>query len=117
MKYLSLYILCQLACLPLIALGIPVVGIILMLRGTGSPWPKWAWVWFNDENGYGPLVGLWGAFVWLALRNPVDNFKYLPIVFGKGRPLWYWSNGNWYAKAGWESNGTICGSAGAGKGY
>jgi len=113
MKHVLLYILCQLVCIPLNILGVIVVPVCLLL----PKWPRWAWVWFNDEDGYGPYKSYFGKLYWLLIRNSVDNFKYVPGVFGLGRPLWYWSNQRWYAKAGWESNGTICGSAGSGKGY
>ena len=107
MKYLPLFILCQLICVPLTALG-----LVICL------WPAfahWTWLWWNSEGV--PEGTWWQTYVYTALRNPVDNFKFLPVVFGLDRPLLYWSNQKWYAKAGWESDGQICLSAGAGRGY
>lgn len=83
-------------------------------------WPKITWLFANDDDGIaypGRPVTRWNVFVWTAFRNPVANLRHVPGVSAKGRPLWYWSNGKYYAKAGWLSDGYICLSAGSGKGY
>jgi hypothetical protein len=59
----------------------------------------------------------WDAYVYLAWRNPVANLRHVPGVSKVGRPLWYWSNQKYYAKAGWMSDGYPCLSFGSGKGY
>ena len=115
MKYLPLFILCQLICVPLTALG-----LVICL------WPALArisWLWWSKDGV--PAGSWWQTYDYTALRNPVDNFKFLPVVFGLNRPLWYhtwiWTVDGYseqlYWKAGWESDGQICLSAGAGRGY
>jgi hypothetical protein len=78
---------------------------------------KLSWLWWNNEDGAGSNHTWWAEYVWLAWRNPVNNLRFVPGVSAKGRPLLYWSNGRWYAKMGWLSDGYPCMSAGAGKGY
>jgi hypothetical protein len=117
-KYVALFVLIQAINVPLILLGLPVCALCCHLH----TWPRWAWLWGNDQDG--PLAGgttAWDVFQWTALRNPVHNLALVPGVFGKGRPLWYrtWTmfGRQFYAKAGWMSNGYIACSAGAGRGY
>jgi hypothetical protein len=117
MRYLPLFILIQLANIPLMLIGIPVVAYQV------TRWPhnfdRWAWLWWNDEDGYGPSTSYWERFSWLALRNSVNNLRHVPGVSKIGRPLWIrnWTIGGklFYAKAGWLSNGYPVMSAGAGK--
>lgn len=49
-------------------------------------WPDIFWLWGNDEDGVNPQwwqdrhpnwPHWWQAFVWLAIRNPVNNHRYL----------------------------------------
>lgn len=124
LKYILLFVLIQLINIPLTIIGIPLVAAILALEGKGlglSVWPNWAWLWFNDEDGFGPKKGFLNEFVWLALRNPVANLRHVRGVSGVGRPLFYrtWLSFNkqFYVKAGWMSNGFPALSAGAGKGF
>lgn len=121
---------------PLWLLGILVCGVLsLTMRMSGAPgiiasmgpqhWPKWAWIWDNEIDGiFGPTntpYTRWQAFYWSALRNPVNNFRFVVGVSQKGRPLWYktWTilGKQFYAKAGWKSDGYPCFSVGAGRGY
>lgn len=117
MKYIPLFILIQLVSLVLSVVGIPLVAVCLLL----PKWPRFAWVWFNDEDGYGPKAGYWNKFVWLALRNSVNNLRYVPGVSKVGRPLYYriWlvEGRTFYFKAGWLGDGYPALSAGAGIGY
>jgi len=108
MKYIPLFVLIQLVNLPLLLLG-----LVICL------WPNLAhalWLWWNDDDP--PWNKPWAQqYYWLALRNPVSNLRHVPGISGAGRPLWYWSNGSWYAKAGWTSNTYPVLSLGSGKGY
>jgi hypothetical protein len=122
LPWCALFILIQLVSLVLQIIGIPVIGICLI-----ASW-RVPWIWWNDDDGAGPdSHSKWEAFVWLALRNPVDNLKRVPGVAGPGRPLLYhwWTStpqdpkSGHYVKAGWESGEPyfpVC-SAGAGRGY
>ena len=107
MKYIALFVLIQLVNLPLMVAG----WLLCLLR----PVP---WLWNNtDDAELLSEMTYWQAYVYLAWRNPVANLRHVKGVSGKGRPLWYWSNGKHYAKAGWMSDGYPCLSAGSGKGY
>jgi hypothetical protein len=125
MKYVPLFLLIQLINLPLLILGVPVCGLLALvgaqkLSGKIYIWPAPFWIWSNAIDGvYGPSnpQTRWQAFYWTALRNPVSNFRLVKGVSGAGRPLWYWSNGKHYAKAGWVSTGWPVLSAGAGRGF
>lgn len=107
MKYLPLFILIQLINLPLM-----IAGWVLCLLPSGSV----PWLWQNPDSDVAAMT-YWQRYVYEAWRNPVSNLRSVPGVFGKGRPLWYWSNQKYYAKAGWESDGYLCLSAGSGRGY
>jgi hypothetical protein len=107
-----LFALIQLVNIPLMALG----WLICL-------WPalaKASWLWWNSDDG---AVGAtwWAQYVWLAWRNPVANLRHVPGVSRAGRPLWYrtWtmSGKQFYAKAGWMSDGFPALSAGAGRGF
>lgn len=106
--YVLLFILIQLVNLPLMVLGWfmpPPVALML-------------WLWWNDDDDAlleGMSMGQ--QYIYLSWRNPVANLRHVPGVSAKGRPLWYWSNGKHYAKAGWMSDGYPCLSAGSGKGF
>lgn len=123
MKYIPLFLLIQLINIPLMVLGWFIVALCVTAtrRGWLRDWPHWAWLWFNDEDGYGTIPGWWGAFDWLALRNPVANLRHVRGVSKVGRPLYYrtWlvKGRQFYVKAGWMSDGYPACSAGAGRGY
>lgn len=135
MKYIPLFILIQLVSLVLTIIGIPVCAYLSYVHGyTYDPntkqchWPSWAWVWDNQEDGVLPpwyrlRVGFaWSdahaMFMWTAIRNSCNNLRYVPGVSKPGRPLWYWTNGTHYAKAGWEAKtGWPSLSAGSGRGF
>lgn len=109
MRYVLLFLLIQLINIPLTILG--------WLTCLSPTMAYCLWLWWNDEDGSGPGTTWWSKYVWLAWRNPVANLKHVPGVSGVGRPLWYWSNQKFYAKAGWLSNGYPCLSFGSGRGY
>lgn len=114
LKYLPLFLLIQGVSLLLMVPGFFVTAFLLMHNRV---WPAWAWIWWNDDDGYGPDMGYWHELYWLAWRNPVDNIRHVPGVSKIGRPLWYWSDNKHYAKAGWMSNGYPCCSLGSGPGH
>lgn len=108
MKYPLLFAAIQLINLPLM-----VIGWIVCLPGFPTPW-----LWRNSDDIFIILkMSPWETYWYTAWRNPVGNLRHVKYVSGIGRPLWYWSNGSHYAKAGWLSNGYPCLSFGAGKGY
>jgi hypothetical protein len=86
---------------------------------------SWMWIFDNEEDG---LAAAWylerhsnrplalNIFIWTALRNFANNLRYVKGVSEVGRPLWLWTNGKYYAKAGWLSDGYPAISAGSGKG-
>lgn len=132
----ALFVLIQFASLVLTVAGIPVCGFLALCKlsslGPLLPsgeqlwhWPAWAWIWDNQEDGVDPMWyrdahANWPAslreFTWAALRNPVNNLRYVRGVSLKGRPLWRktWGDrpGGWYAQAGWNSSGFPVLSAG-----
>lgn len=127
MKYFFLFILIQIIALILAIIGIPICAVLSFggysRQTTGVVlgklnWPRWAWLWDNDEDGTAPLAFTnqhpsWSLnrceFVWTALRNPVNNFRFVPGVSKVGRPLWRktWGTkpGGWYIQAGWNNSG------------
>lgn len=127
MKYIALFILIQLVSLVLTIVGIPVCAVLAWGRfyhyDQKYHWPKWAWVWDNEEDGVAPsgYTTRWGQFVWTALRNPCNNLRFVVGVSGSGRPLLYktWTmfGKEFYLKWGWMSDGYPAFSAGAGRGY
>jgi hypothetical protein len=108
--YAALFALIQLVNLPLMALG------WLICLSPALAHDTWLW-WNSDDQKLIDAMSWWNAYVYLAWRNPVANLRRIPGVSGKGRPLWYWSNQKFYAKAGWMSDGYPACSAGAGRGY
>jgi hypothetical protein len=133
MKYIPLFIAIQVASLLLMIAGIPICAVLAygkFARWDGKQWhwPAWAWIWDNEEDGdtatwYSQQHANWSLahreFIWTALRNSVNNLRYVRYVSGKGRPLWLrnWQmrGKTYYAKAGWSSAGFPVMSAGAGK--
>jgi len=107
-KDIALFTLIQLANIPLM-----IVGLVLCV----GAYDNIPWLWQNQDDPPQKEWSWWKTYSWLALRNPVANLRHVKGVSGKGRPLWYWSNGKYYAKLGWMSDGYPCMSAGAGKGY
>ena len=137
LKYVALFIAIQLAALLLAVVGLPICAVLAALTlettqpreipppyGSGIPqvvwgWPKPFWLWSNGVDGvWGPGKPhtRWQAFYWTALRNPVNNLRFVPGVSLIGRPLWRrtWGAkpGGWYAQAGWNSSGYPVLSAG-----
>lgn len=135
MKYIPLFLLIQIISLVLQVIGLPVCLYLAAFGkwrdlGFNAPsidhFPKLAWIWDNDEDGIYPWFYVrenlaWSptriCFTWTVLRNPVANLKHVPGVSKVGRPLFYRSNGKFYVKAGWMSNGYPACSFGAGRGY
>jgi uncharacterized membrane-anchored protein YitT (DUF2179 family) len=113
MKYIALFVLIQFVNIPLMVLG----WFICLSPALA----KFTWLWWNDEDQTGPSQKWWDQYVWLAWRNSVANFKHVPGVSGKGRPLWYrvWviRGKTYYWKSGWMSNGFPALSAGPGRGW
>lgn len=131
-KYVTLFALVQLAQLPLMIIGVPLIAVMAALKryhidGMEDHWDdSFMWLWDNEQDGIddmGPMN--WATiFYWSALRNPVHNFGLVSWVngAGKGRPLYYRTvlvkgKHQFYFKAGWMSNGYPCLSIGAGRGY
>jgi len=94
-----------------------VLGLFICL------WPAFAkctWLWWNDDDG---AVGktYWERYYWLAIRNPVDNFKHVRWTQRSYGPLFYktWIRQGkmYYAKVGWMDNTFCCMSAGSGRGW
>lgn len=75
----------------LFLIGLPVTYLMVKRDHQSSHWPKWAWLWGNDEEGY----PVWAAqrniepWHWYAIRNPVNNLRY---VFKDREANW---SGNW----------------------
>jgi hypothetical protein len=123
LKYIALFLAIQLVSLILVILGVPLCAALAYLHGgdfdgTHYHWPRWAWLWDNEEDGVAPAWyrqahADWSLerimFVWAGLRNPANNLRFVPGVSGKGRPLWRktWGPrpGGWYAQAGWLGTG------------
>lgn len=132
--YVALFALIQLASLALSIIGVPICAVLSAfdcVEVVRSPitqkvigvWPKLFWLWSNDEDGVDPpgYGTRWKMFVWTALRNSVNNLRFVPGVSHAGRPLFYrtWTmhGKDFYVKVGWMSDGYPACSAGAGRGY
>lgn len=111
----------------LMVIGWVVIAFLAGLRAKslmGATWhfPGWAWIWDNEIDGVcGPLPPTrWNIYYWSALRNPVNNLRFVYGVSKKGRPLvyrtWKWLSRDFYYKLGWMSDGYPCLSFGGGKG-
>lgn len=101
----------------LVILAIPGVPLIAVLAWRGvyrkrpsayfdrdvMQFPRWAWLFSNDEDGVDGLRGgdpaqhWWSErtagwsdarriFVWSAFRNPVNNLRYIPLLNPKFEP-------------------------------
>lgn len=138
MKYVATFIAIQLVSLVLSVIGLPVCAALAYtdsysydIHADTYHWPKWAWLWDNEEDGVCPHWYIlahptWTisrvAFYWTALRNPCNNLRFVRGVSRPGWPLWYktWTmlGRQFYAKAGWEAKtGYPSLSAGSGRGY
>jgi hypothetical protein len=115
------FVLVQLLSVALTVVGLVLIPILLGMRLTytqPAPWkPLWAgptwvrptirnfrggwltWLWCNDEDGIDGQ-GQHNAFVWSALRNPVDNLKFKAAY--PGGPYFYEEFGAFYFKAGFD---------------
>lgn len=137
-KYIALFIIAQLAQLPLMLLGLLLIAVMAKLGRYKQTAPGvyhwvdgWMWVYDNEQDGIDPgeATAHWkNIFNWSALRNSVHNYALLNWVNGnnadgtsKGRPLWYheWQSSEslHYFKAGWMTSGYMCLNGGAGRGY
>lgn len=127
--YVALFAAIQTAAFVLALMGVPICALcayVLPGRVVKSPvtrlpmltFPGWAWLWANDEDGvyptwYARVNPTWSmsrvSFVWTALRNPVNNLRFVRGVSVKGRPLWRktWGAkpGGFYVSAGWNGSG------------
>jgi hypothetical protein len=142
-KWWLIFVAIQVGQIPLMVVGVPVC-LALSFAHAWHPvrcdrqwsavygqtifvWPRWAWVWSNDEDGvlarwyvnaYPNRPLWWLAFVWSALRNSCHNYCLIPGIFGEGRPIWVrnwiWRGTKYYIKAGWVSAGWPVLSAGKG---
>ena len=137
MKYIPLFVVIQLVAGVLALLGLPVCLVLSLITKpswsgpTHFPGRGWFWLWDNDEDGVCPPWYLmvhnkrpiWlNIFIWTALRNSVNNLRYVKGVSLPGRPLWYktWliAGRQYYVKAGWEARtGWPSLSAGGGRGF
>lgn len=130
--YSPLFWLIHMTSFNLVVLGVPLIALAAALHGYDLKGPvgrmrlQWTfppmWVYGNLEDGIsvpGRAVTWWNIFYWSALRNTCNNLRYVPGVSKAGRPLWLRTRKirgkNYYAKAGWLSNGYPCLSAGAGQ--
>jgi len=77
--------------------------------------PEWAWIFDNAEDGVIPIWYImfhskrnlkFNIFLWTAIRNPCNNFRFVRGVSKVGRPLWRvtWRmfGKPYYAQAGWQ---------------
>lgn len=126
-----LFVLIQLVSLALAIIGIPLIALLayfyawILVSGKFQWRGGWlTWLWGNEENGIvGPGISLnrWNAFKWSALRNPCNNLRFVPGISKAGRPLWLrtWTlfGREFYAKAGWLTDGYPALSVGAGRGF
>lgn len=111
----------QLMNVPLFLAGLFIVPVLMLL----PTWPRWGWIWYNDDDGFGPVQGFWHQYVWFALRNPVDNLKHAQWPFEvatPGGPLlyktWFWGKRQFYYKIGYMPHqGFPALSAGGGRGW
>jgi hypothetical protein len=115
------FIMVQLVSIVLTVVGLVLIPILLAFDLTYpqlAPWkPLWAgptwkrplvhnfkggrltWLWSNDEDGIDGQ-GKYNAFVWSALRNPVNNLKFVTAL--KGGPYFYEEVKGFYFKAGFD---------------
>ena len=74
--------------LALAIIGLVVIPFALVYERFTKEWPRWAWVWGNDEEGcpawWIDRVSLdhwytdrWPYWWWYAIRNPVNNSRFI----------------------------------------
>ena len=74
--------------LALFTLGGIILGLFIVPYAIRQDeWPKWAWLWGNDEEGYPDWFAKkaanswyrkhWPKFHWYAIENPFNNLRYL----------------------------------------
>lgn len=99
-----------------LSINMEIVGWVVCLSPALA---KVSWIYWNDDDG---AVGdtWWKRYLWLAWRNPVDNFKHVRWTQAPG-PLvyktWMWRGKQYYYKAGWMSDTYCALSFGSGRGY
>jgi hypothetical protein len=124
-RYIALFIFIQAIAFVLLLAGLPIVAILALFKlWTNDNPPQWqggfiTWLFSNEIDGvFGPNNPRtrWQAFYWSALRNPVNNFRFVPGVSGVDRPFVKYIFGNYYFQAGWNDSGYPVLSAGSGQG-
>lgn len=114
------WIVYQLINVPLMLLGLLIVPVaIAFLRErvspiTGKPIvdaPAWLWPWGNSEDGYDPLWywiarPRWSRFrrmyTWAAIRNSVNNLRWVPILNPKLNPARICAVGGMHWSLAWQ---------------
>ena len=125
MQYIALYVLIQLVSLVLTIVGLPICAVLAYgrfwtydLSRDAYRYPRWAWIWDNEEDGTLPYWYVlahpyWSQarlmFHWSALRNPCNNLRYVPGVSKVGRPAYRKTftvaGHHLYVQAGWNLRG------------
>jgi hypothetical protein len=135
LKYIPLFILIQLVSAVLFVIGVPLCAALAYskrwtydIHRDTYHWKggRWTWLWDNQEDGTLPywyaLMYKWysvphAMFMWTALRNPVNNLRFVRGVSGVGRPLWrktfVFRGKHLYVQAGWNNSGYPVLSGGA----
>ena len=79
--YVLSWIIPLLAKLGFAILGLVAVPIALKAYGSNSGnWPKFFWIWANREHPVPPGWhgdSFWTDFTWFAIRNPVNNSRFI----------------------------------------
>lgn len=103
------------------------MNVPLLLAGLficALPYRFIPWIWQNQDDGARGNTW-WERYVWLALRNPVDNLKHAEWPFEvatPGGPLlyktWFWGKRQFYYKIGYMPHqGFPALSVGGGRGW
>jgi hypothetical protein len=72
----------------LVLLGLMTIPIALRFGEDSKSWPKIFWIWGNDEEECPDWwidikstthwwISIWPCWWWYAIRNPVNNFRYV----------------------------------------
>jgi hypothetical protein len=77
------------SCIPVIILGLFVIPILLLTSwdGTTTPWGNARWG-KGETNPAWMKTGYWNNFVWLALRNPDNNYDTTTLAINKKPYTW-----------------------------